>query len=115
MSDSTSDTKAINWPSWFLDNCVKTADDLAKADPVLLIRNSDSPNAHVSPDDPITESISGRYEIDAAFYEWVLNRIPMGRLGTVDEVARTVLFLASPAASLITGQSIATDGGWTAQ
>jgi hypothetical protein len=71
MSDSTSDTKAINWPSWFLDNCVKTADDLAKADPVLLIRNSDSPNAHVSPDDPITESISGRYEIDAAFYEWV--------------------------------------------
>jgi hypothetical protein len=71
MDDSTSNSKAIDWPSWFLDNCVKTADDLAKADTVLLIRNSDSPNDHVSSDHPIPESISGRYEIDAAFYEWV--------------------------------------------
>ena len=71
MGDSASDTKTINWPSWFLDNCVKTADELAKADPVLLVRNSDSSNAHASPDDPIIESISGRYEIDAAFFEWI--------------------------------------------
>jgi len=52
---------------------------------------------------------------DPAFLDWVLNRIPLRRLGTVDEVARTILFLASPAASLITGESLATDGGWTAQ
>jgi hypothetical protein len=71
VGDSASDTNTINWPSWFLDNCVKTADDLAKADPVLLVRNSDSSNARASPDDPITESVPGRYEIDAAFYEWI--------------------------------------------
>lgn len=55
------------------------------------------------------------FAADPAFHEWVLNRIPMRRLGKVDEVARTILFLASPAASLITGESLATDGGWTAQ
>ena len=52
---------------------------------------------------------------DPAFHEWVLNRIPLHRLGKVEEVARTILFLASPAASLITGESVAVDGGWTAQ
>jgi NAD(P)-dependent dehydrogenase (short-subunit alcohol dehydrogenase family) len=52
---------------------------------------------------------------DPDFTDWVLSRIPLGRLGSVDEVARTILFLASPAASLITGESLAVDGGWTAQ
>jgi NAD(P)-dependent dehydrogenase (short-subunit alcohol dehydrogenase family) len=49
------------------------------------------------------------------FRKWVLDRIPMGRLGQLDEVASTVVFLASPAASLITGTSLLIDGGWTAQ
>lgn len=40
--------------------------------------------------------------------------VPMGRTGTVDEVANTVAFLASDAASYITGQSIAIDGGMLA-
>jgi NAD(P)-dependent dehydrogenase (short-subunit alcohol dehydrogenase family) len=45
----------------------------------------------------------------------VLARIPLGRLGSVDDVAAAVVFLASPKASLITGTSLIVDGGWTAQ
>ena len=44
----------------------------------------------------------------------ILRRIPLGRLGTPEEVANAVLFLASPAASLITGTCLLADGGWTA-
>jgi len=52
---------------------------------------------------------------DPKFREWTLNRIPLGRLGKLDEVTAAVAFLASPAASLITGASLLVDGGWTAQ
>jgi NAD(P)-dependent dehydrogenase (short-subunit alcohol dehydrogenase family) len=41
-------------------------------------------------------------------------RTPLGRLGTSDEVAALVAFLASPAAAYITGESVAVDGGWLA-
>ena len=51
---------------------------------------------------------------DPAFKKWVLDRIPLGRLGTVDEVAQAAVFLASPAAGLVTGSSLLVDGGWTA-
>jgi NAD(P)-dependent dehydrogenase (short-subunit alcohol dehydrogenase family) len=39
----------------------------------------------------------------------------MGRLGRLDEVAAAVVFVASEAASLMTGTSLVIDGGWTAQ
>jgi NAD(P)-dependent dehydrogenase (short-subunit alcohol dehydrogenase family) len=52
---------------------------------------------------------------DAAFREDTLRRIPLGRIGSVDEVAAAVVFLASPAAGLITGSSLLVDGGYTAQ
>ncbi len=44
--------------------------------------------------------------------EWE-SRVPMQRYGTPAEIAALALFLASPAASYITGQAIAVDGGWT--
>lgn len=49
------------------------------------------------------------------FRDWVTARIPLGRLGRPEEVAAAIVFLASPSASLITGASLAVDGGWTAQ
>ena len=38
--------------------------------------------------------------------------IPMGRIGTADDVAKTVLFLASDDASYVTGIELTVDGGW---
>jgi NAD(P)-dependent dehydrogenase (short-subunit alcohol dehydrogenase family) len=46
--------------------------------------------------------------------KWITDRIPLGRVGTVEEVANAVVFLASSAASLVTGSSLLVDGGWTA-
>jgi NAD(P)-dependent dehydrogenase (short-subunit alcohol dehydrogenase family) len=51
----------------------------------------------------------------AAFRDDVLQKIPLGRIGTIDEVVAAVTFLASSAASLITGASLLADGGYTAQ
>lgn len=45
------------------------------------------------------------------YFQSVLSTIPMGRLGTPEEVARVVVFLASPAASWITGTNVVVDGG----
>lgn len=42
-------------------------------------------------------------------------RQPMGRLGTPDEIAQAVLYLASDDAAFITGSELVIDGGWTAQ
>lgn len=51
---------------------------------------------------------------DPQFLESVIDRIPLGRVGTTQEISQPVVFLASSAASLVTGATLAIDGGWTA-
>ena len=51
---------------------------------------------------------------DPDFRAAVIAEIPLGRLGRLEDVMGAAVFLASPAASLITGTSILIDGGWTA-
>jgi len=44
--------------------------------------------------------------------EEMLKNVPLGRFGTTEEVAHVVLFLCSPLASYVTGQTIEINGGW---
>lgn len=52
-------------------------------------------------------------KVDSRFLDEKRKRIPAGRLGHADEVARAVLFLASDEASYIIGQALVVDGGLT--
>ena len=86
---------------------------LTKAMAVELAPNNIRVNA-VAPtflETPMTATFFANPE----FKNWVLDRIPLGRIGRMDEVTGAIVFLASPAASLITGASLAIDGGWTAR
>lgn len=61
---------------------------------------------------------SGRPDIDklkkdAAVMKWWKDMTVVGRLGEVDEIAKTALFLASDDSTYVTGQNIVVDGGWT--
>ena len=49
------------------------------------------------------------------FRAFVDRMIPLGRIGTPDDVAAAVIYLVSPAANMVTGTSLLVDGGWTAQ
>jgi len=49
--------------------------------------------------------------------EWrerVLSRIPLGKVGEVDDIAAATVYLASPSARMVTGHTLLVDGGWTA-
>ncbi|MFJ1755148.1 SDR family NAD(P)-dependent oxidoreductase [Kitasatospora sp. NPDC088134] len=43
--------------------------------------------------------------------DWLMSHVPQGRWGTPEDVAGAVLFLASPAAALVTAQTLVLDGG----
>ena len=59
---------------------------------------------------PLVEPILG----DAVTLDRVLSRTPMGRIGEPHEAAAAIVFLCLPAASFVTGQTLAADGGFVA-
>lgn len=61
---------------------------------------------------PMVERFTGG---DPAALKQLVAGKPMERVGQPEEIAETVVFLCSNAASFITGQAIAVDGGWTTQ
>ena len=46
---------------------------------------------------------------------FVMSKIPMGKLANLEDIMAAAVFLASPAAAMITGTHLIVDGGWTAQ
>jgi NAD(P)-dependent dehydrogenase (short-subunit alcohol dehydrogenase family) len=53
-------------------------------------------------------------EQDPAFIRRLAAKAPLGRVGTPDEIAGAVVYLASDEASFVTGTTLVVDGGWTA-
>lgn len=69
----------------------------------------------VAPGHIATRMVREMWETEPELKEFFLSRTPMNRLGDPIDVALPVLFLASDAAAMITGQILAIDGGYTAQ
>ena len=62
-------------------------------------------------DTPLTKPLF--YDEDALALR--LNKVPLGRLGTADEIANGIIYLASDESSFVTGSELVIDGGMTAQ
>jgi 3-oxoacyl-[acyl-carrier protein] reductase len=61
-----------------------------------------------------TPATADRMQNNPRFRLLTVDQIPAGRAGEAGEIASVALFLCSPAASYVSGQVIAVDGGWTA-
>jgi NAD(P)-dependent dehydrogenase (short-subunit alcohol dehydrogenase family) len=69
----------------------------------------------VAPGAITTEMFNRFTEGTEGVAEYITSLHPMGRIGSPDEIANPIVFLASSAASFMTGQHLTIDGGWTAQ
>lgn len=95
-----------NMNKWGLEGLTKgMAMDLAKYN---IRVNSVAPTFVVTP-------MTKKFLKNKKFRKETLNNIPLGRFAEMSEIASTVVFLASDAASMIHGTSILVDGGWTAK
>src|SRR5262249_32323163 len=78
-----------------------------------LARGLGPPGVRVHAISPgLVETDMTRATLTPAVRERVLTRFPMGRLASAEDVARAAVFLASEAASFVTGQTLAVDGGF---
>lgn len=82
---------------------------LAKSLAVGWARQGIRVNA-VCPGWTLTDMTTFASETDA-LSEWLMGHVPMGRWATVEEITGSVLFLASPASSYVTGHVLVVDGG----
>ena len=95
-----------NMNKWGLEGLTKgMALDLAKYN---IRVNAVAPTFVVTP-------MTKKFLKNKKFKKETLNNIPLGRFAEMSEIASTVVFLASDAASMIHGTSILVDGGWTAK
>lgn len=86
---------------------------LTKVLAIELAQHGITVNA-VAPTFIATELTRGTLE-NPTWRERVLSRIPLGRIGESEDVAAATVYLASPAAAMVTGHTLLVDGGWTAR
>jgi NAD(P)-dependent dehydrogenase (short-subunit alcohol dehydrogenase family) len=95
-----------NMTKWGLEGLTKgMAIDLAKYN---IRVNTVCPTFVVTP-------MTKKFLKNKKFKKETLGNIPLGRFAEMSEIASSVVFLASDAASMITGTSLLVDGGWTAK
>jgi 3(or 17)beta-hydroxysteroid dehydrogenase len=62
----------------------------------------------------LTEMVKSSFKASSEFEKRIRSKIPMGRLGTEEEIANTVVFMASDESSYMSGTEVVIDGGYTA-
>jgi NAD(P)-dependent dehydrogenase (short-subunit alcohol dehydrogenase family) len=92
--------------------CSKVADATA---PAFSPGSSQAPiRRPIAPPAFIETPLARQFLAKEDVRSWVLGRIKLGRIGTVEDLMGAVVFLASDTSSLMTGSAMVVDGGWAA-